>query len=294
VVAEPVVTGITQADIDAIGLPLRTSKQWVTDNVLGKTVEELQALVQREPNLINNKGARAEVLKALIAPQPTAFEEKPNVPTTTKTDQPQGELDLGGGEPSVGVSGKPASTDVVQPGAGVPAPTGTSATPDGLGLAPAGQPAGTGTQAKGTPAPAVTTAVNRTSDQVQDEIRTLIANQQALLTKAGRIPAIKSPARTKWDAMSVQIDQKKAEWAELDRAERLAKGTNAPTTTTAPPSTTATTTTTKGPKTTTKPAATAPAPKTTQAPAPAVATETVEEEAARKAEAEEIRRRLDD
>jgi hypothetical protein len=293
-VAAPVVTGITQADIDAIGLPLRTSKQWVQDNVIGKTVEELQALVQREPNLINNKGARAEVLKALIAPQPKAFEEKPNVPTTTQTDQSQGELDLGGGEPSVGVSGKPTGTDVVQPGAGVPAPTGAPATPDGLGLAPAGQPAGTGTQAKGTPAPAVTTPVKRTSNQVQDEIRTLIANQQALLTKAGRIPAIKSPARTKWDAISVQIDQKKAEWAELDRAERLAKGTNAPTTTTAATGAPATTTTTAGPKTTTGRTTKTTTPKTTQAPAPAVATETVEEEAARKAEAEEIKRRLDD
>ena len=157
-VAEPpVVTGITQADVDAIGLPLKTSKQWVQDNVIGKTVEELQALVKREPNLINNKGARAEVLKALIAPQPTAFEEKPNVQTTTKTDQSQGELDLGGGKPSVGVPSEPASTDVVQPGAGVPTTTGTPETPDGLGLAPAGQPAGTRTKAKGTQPAAVTT-----------------------------------------------------------------------------------------------------------------------------------------
>ena len=155
-VAAPVVTGITQADIDAIGLPLRTSKQWVTDNVLGKTVEELQALVQREPNLINNKGARAEVLKALIAPQPKAFEEKPSDTTITKTDKPQGELDLGGGEPSVGVPSEPTDTDVVQPGAGISATTGAPATPDGLGLAPAGQPAGKRTKAKGTTAPAVT------------------------------------------------------------------------------------------------------------------------------------------
>ena len=156
-VAAPVVTGITQADIDAIGLPLRTSKQWVQDNVIGKTVEELQALVQREPNLINNKGARAEVLKALIAPQPKAFEEKPSDTTITKTDKPQGELDLGGGESSVGVPSEPTDTDVVQPGAGVSATTGTPATPDGLGLAPAGQPAGKRTKAKGTTAPAVTT-----------------------------------------------------------------------------------------------------------------------------------------
>jgi hypothetical protein len=291
-VAEPVVTGITQADIDAIGLPLRTSKQWVQDNVLGKTVEEIQALVQRDPKLISGKGARAEVLKALIAPQPTAFEEKPNVPTTTQTDQPQGELDLGGGEPSVGVPSKPASTDVVQPGAGVPTPTGTSAAPDGLGLAPAGQPAGTGTQAQGTQPTAVTTPTARTSDQVQDEIRALQTEQQALLTKAGRIPAVKSPARVKWDTLGEQITQKKAEWDSIDQTERKAK--NAPTTTSAAPSPAAPTTTAKGPKTTAKPAATTTPPKETKAPAPAVATETVDEEAARKAEAEDFKRRLEE
>jgi len=141
---------ITQADIDAIGLPLKTSAKWIQDNVLGKTIEEIKALVRRDPKLISGTGARAGVLKALISPQPAAFEEKKNVPTTTKTNQPQGELDLGGGEPSVGVPSKPTGTDVVQPGTGVPATTGTSKTPDGLGLAPAGQPAGTGTNAQGT------------------------------------------------------------------------------------------------------------------------------------------------
>jgi hypothetical protein len=154
--AGPTTAAITQADIDAIGLPLRTSKQWVTDNVLGKTVEEIKALVARDPKLTSGKGARAEVLKALIAPQPKAFEEKPSDTTITETDKPQGELDLGGGEPSVGVPSEPTDTDVVQPGAGVSAPTGAPATPDGLGLAPAGQPAGKRTKAKGTTAPAVT------------------------------------------------------------------------------------------------------------------------------------------
>jgi hypothetical protein len=154
--AGPTTAPITQADIDAIGLPLRTSKQWVTDNVLGKTVEEIKALVARDPKLVSGKGARAEVLKALIAPQPKAFEEKPSDTTITEADKPQGELDLGGGESGVGVPSEPTDTDVVQPGAGVSAPTGAPATPDGLGLAPAGQPAGKRTKAKGTTAPAVT------------------------------------------------------------------------------------------------------------------------------------------
>jgi len=240
---------ITQADIDAIGLPLKTSKQWITDNVLGKTVEEIKALVQREPNLINNKGARAEVLKALIAPQPKAFEEKPSDTTITEADQPQGELDLGGGESGVGVPSEPTDTDVVQPGAGVSATTGTPATPDGLGLAPAGQPAGTGTDAQGTQPTAVTAI--RTADQVMDEMRVLREEQQALLTSAGKRPAVKSRARARWDAITDQLSQKMAEWTELDKAERTAKGPNAPTTTTADTGAVTTAAPAEGPSTTT-------------------------------------------
>ena len=164
--AGPTTAAITQADIDAMGLPLRTSKQWLTDNVVGRTTEEIKALVQRDPKLVGGKGARAEVLKALIAPQPKAFEEKPNVPTTTKTDQPQGELDLGGGKPSVGVPSKPASTNVVQPGAGVPATTGASKTPDGLGLAPAGQPVSKGTTPQGAQPTAVAFKTSKGSEYV--------------------------------------------------------------------------------------------------------------------------------
>lgn len=284
---------ITQADIDAIGLPLKTSKQWITDNVLGKTVEEIKALVQRDPKLVSGTGARAGVLKALISPQPAVFEEKPNEPTITKTDKPQGELDLGGGESGVGVSGKPTGTDVVQPGAGVPATTGTSETPNGLGLAPAGQPAGTGITSKGTQPPAVITTPTRTSIQVQDEIRAIQKKQQSLLTKAGRVPAIKSPARKKWDELENLFAQKMAERDTLDKAERAVKGTNATTTTSAAPSAAAPATTTKGSKKATGAATKTTTTKETQAPAPAVATETVDEEAARKAEAEDFKRRLD-
>jgi hypothetical protein len=295
---------ITQADIDAIGLPLKTSAKWIQDNVLGKTVEEIKALVQRDPKLVSGTGARAGVLKALISPQPAVFEEKKNVPTTTQTDKPQGELDLGGGEPSVGVSSKPTGTDVVQPGTGVPTPTGTSATPDGLGLAPAGQPAGTGTTSQGTQPPAVITTPTRTSIQVQDEIRAIQKEQQSLLTKAGRVPAIKSPARKRWDELENLFAQKMAEWDVLDKAERKAK--NAPATT--PPSTgpAATTTTTKGSKKATGAATKTTTTKKTEAPAATGTAEAVEtdaqrkarveaeEEAERKREADEFKRQMEE
>ena len=283
---------ITQADIDAIGLPLKTSKQWITDNVLGKTVEEIKALVQRDPKLISGTGARAGVLKALISPQPAVFEEKKNVPTPTQTDQPQGELDLGGGEPSVGVSGKPTGTNVVQPGTGVPTATGTSATPDGLGLAPAGQPAGTGTQAQGTQPSAVTTPATRTSDQVQDEIRAIQKEQQSLLTKAGRVPAVKSPARKKWDELENLFAQKKAEWDALDKAERKAK--NAPATTPTATGTPATTTTTKGSKKATGAATKTTTTKTTKTPTATGTTETVETDKQRKAREDAERKAKED
>jgi len=290
--AGPTTAPITQADIDAIGLPLKTSAKWIQDNVLGKTVEEIKALVQRDPKLISNKGARAEVLKALIAPQPKAFEEKKNVPTPTQTDQPQGELDLGGGEPSVGVSGKPTGTDVVQPGAGVSTTAGTSATPNGLGLAPAGQPAGTGTTSQGTQPTTVTTSATRTADQVQDEIRAIQKEQQSLLTKAGRVPAVKSPARKKWDELENLFAQKKAEWDALDKAERKAK--NAPATTPTATGTPATTTTTKGSKKATGAATKTATTKTTKAPTATGTAEAVETDKQRKAREDAERKAKED
>jgi hypothetical protein len=284
---------ITQADIDAIGLPLKTSAKWIQDNVLGKTVEEIKALVQRDPKLVSGTGARAGVLKALISPQPAVFEEKKNVPTTTKTDQPQGELDLGGGEPSVGVSSKPTGTDVVQPGTGVPTPTGTSATPDGLGLAPAGQPAGTGTTSQGTQPPAVTTplqdleaARNTASNKAQDAFREYTTAEQNLktakTTKGTSVDQLKKLATAVNKARrDYSVAQKKAE----DAFEALKKAKEASATTTTPPATgpAATTTTTKGSKKATGAATKTTTTKTTKAPTATGTAEAVETDKQRKA-----------
>jgi len=383
--AGPTTAAITQADVDAIGLPLRTSKQWVQDNVIGKTVEELKAMVQRDPKLIEGKGARAGVLKALIAPQPAAFEEKQNAPTTTATNQPQGELDLGGGEPSVGVSGQPAGTDVVQPGAGVPATTGAPATPDGLGLAPTGQPAGKRTTTKGAQPPAVAPDVdsipsfpmgptsfkpnvvnrgkpvyretnvtglddlirydgqfeysgafvsdtadlalgqgdntgvfiefrpNSVSGQVNRKIGTSPETGQehrsdVIAPKA--ISAITIKAGTKFAPRAITRRILTAEFDKTtlpDGSTRyVRKGatpsgalpitwtSNAPATTPAAPSAPAAPKTTAKPKAVAKPTPTPAAPKAPQTPAPAVAAETVEEEAERKREAEEFKRQMEE
>jgi hypothetical protein len=302
--AGPTTAPITQADIDAIGLPLKTSAKWIQDNVLGKTVEEIKALVQRDPKLISGTGARAGVLKALISPQPAVFEEKKNVPTPTQTDQPQGELDLGGGEPSVGVSGKPTGTNVVQPGTGVPTATGTSATPDGLGLAPAGQPAGTGTQAQGTQPSAVTTPIqdleaarNTASNNAEDAFRAYTTAEQNLkyakTTKGTSIAQLKKLATAVIKARrDYSVAQKKAE----DAFEALKKAKDASATTTTPTATgaPATTTTTKGSKKATGAATKTTTTKTTKAPTTTGTAEAVETDAQRKAREDAERKAKED
>jgi len=175
----------------------------------------------------------------------------------------------------VGVSGKPTGTDVVQPGTGVPTTTGTPTTPDGLGLAPAGQPVSKGTTPQGTQPTAVTPLAERTADIVHNEVRTLEADQQKLLTKAGRVPAVNSPARKKWDSLGEQIVKKKAERDTLDRDERKAKKENAPTTSPAASSTAAPAAPVEKPSKNTKRTPKTTTAKTTEAPPTAGATKAV-------------------
>lgn len=222
---------ITMQDLEDIGVPLRTSKKWLEENVVGKTPAEIQVLVANNPNLILTKGARADVLKYLTAPVPEGFKETPRVTPPTQANKPKPVYQPRGSQPSVGVSGEPARTDVVQPGAGVPTPATAPATPDGLGLAPAGQPAGKGATPQRTQPAAVT-----------PDAPTPIAPTPSAAAPA--VPAAK-------------------------------------------------------PAVAAKPTPKAPVAKKVEAPAPAVAaetveTETAEEEAARKAEAEDVKRRLEE
>jgi hypothetical protein len=154
---------ITMQDLEDIGVPLRTSKKWLEQNVVGKTPAEIRVLVGLNPDLLLEKGSRGQILKYLTAPVPEGFKEEPRVTPTTQTNKPKPRVEPRGGQPSVGVSGKPTSTNVVQPGAGVPATTGAPATPVGLGLAPAGQPAGKGITTKGEAKPALNAPTTATT-----------------------------------------------------------------------------------------------------------------------------------
>jgi len=135
---------ITMQDLEDLGLPLRSAKSWLEQNVVGKTPAEIRVLVGNNPDLLLQKGSRAEVLKYLTAPVPEGFKEAPRVKTTTETNLPKQRPQPRGGQPSVGISGQPAGAKLVQPRAGVPTTTGAPATPNRLGLAPTGQPAGKG------------------------------------------------------------------------------------------------------------------------------------------------------
>ena len=75
-----------------------------------------------------------------------------------------------------------------------------------------------GTEVAGAPTPAA-----KTADQLQDEIRDLEQQRLALLTKNGRVPAVKSKARAKYDALGEQVDALMGQWDKTDRAERAAK-----------------------------------------------------------------------
>lgn len=127
-------------DILDTGVKLDSSAKWFADNVVGKTKEEVQALVDAKPHLAKGNRPQARILRSLLAPTVPAFEEAQNV---TPTEAPATEP--GRSEPSLGVPG--GATDTGDVGAGVQ-PTPGAEQPVGLGLVPTEQPAGEGRAAE--------------------------------------------------------------------------------------------------------------------------------------------------
>ena len=130
-------------DIMDTNVPMKTSKGWFEENVVGKTLEEVQALVTADPTLIDNKGQRAKVLREILAPKPPAFEEAPRDtilaepgPTDGPTVTEPAVLERSGDEPSLGLP------DVVAP---VAETTAEPAAPEQPGVVGTGLPAGDGT-----------------------------------------------------------------------------------------------------------------------------------------------------
>lgn len=74
-----------------------------------------------------------------------------------------------------------------------------------------------------TAAPTDLTALEQEARTRFDAVKSIQEQQQALLTKAGRIPAKNSPARKKYDALAEQQAEAKSAWNESDRKLREAK-----------------------------------------------------------------------
>ena len=146
---------LSMKDIEDTNVPMKTSRGWFNENVVGKTPEEVQALVTADPSLIEGRGQRARVLREILAPKPPAFEEAPRGPETSTGTQlefgfPTGPADAepavserAADQPSVGIPDVPAVEE--QPGvAGVSGPPAEPAAPEQPGVVDTGLPAGDG------------------------------------------------------------------------------------------------------------------------------------------------------
>jgi len=145
------------------GIAPSTTKGWFEQNVVGKTQSEVQALVDKDPTLLDGKGKRAKILRELLAPQSAPFKEAPRVePTPTPTPAVEQRDEPGTSEPSLGVPSEPAVAEPAEPAGGLPTTAGAPVAPDGLGLVPAGQPAVSGAEAQSGEPTAVGTGANAT------------------------------------------------------------------------------------------------------------------------------------
>jgi len=117
---------ITAKDLADINIPMKTSKGWLLTNVVGKTPEEIKALVVKDPTLVQGKDPRAKILQTII-------QEVTDVLPAT----PEPIVRVPRSKPSVGVPSQPAGNER---GAGlVPSvePTGKPVQAKPVGLAPA-------------------------------------------------------------------------------------------------------------------------------------------------------------
>jgi hypothetical protein len=120
---------ITLEDLQGIGVPMRTSRAWFESNVVGRTPEQVQALVDADPTLTEGKGARARVLREILAPKVPEFQES----TDASTDiRPESAVDGQPTEPSVGV---PDAGVGAEPGP-IDAAAARVAPSDGAGVVP--------------------------------------------------------------------------------------------------------------------------------------------------------------
>jgi len=189
---------ITSADIMLTAVPVPKGVEgWLLKNVVGGTRTQLDAMIAKDPTLVQGSTPRAKILRSLTAKEVPAFKEAPSVkPTPAPTPAVEQRNEPRAGEPSVGVSGEPAAPVVSEPGAGVPTPTAAPVAPDGRRLVPVGRPAEQRNAPQGAEPAAVETADEEAARkaEAEDFKRRLEALEKAKpVTPAAAKPAAPAP-----------------------------------------------------------------------------------------------------
>ena len=205
--------GFTEQDILDTGVPARSSLKWLQDNVVGKTKEEVQTLIDKQPALIAGKGSRAQILKALAAPEAAPYEEPTNVPAK-QAGAKAGEAPARPVPPR----NRKRLTLPVPPGSGVPPVESTA--PDGYGVGSAGPPIEQPDVREATQPPALTEEPSEPKPKAK-------AGKPTTAPTPPKIPAAK-PAGPTAQAVAQETPEEEAarkrEAAEMaDRLEQIGK-----------------------------------------------------------------------
>ncbi len=173
---------ITATEVKQFGTMSKANRQWLVDNVEGKTPDEVRDMVEADPTILTRVPGVAKAIKDIIAqatPKETPSAQAPAAVPAVPPVQPR--LQPRGSKPSVGVPVQPAGADTVAPGA-TGAPAGV-APPVSSGLVPTEQPATPGVAPAGQPAPALTAETAATALQTLiDTAGTALAKKRAATT----------------------------------------------------------------------------------------------------------------
>jgi hypothetical protein len=195
------------------GIAPSTTKGWFEKNVVGKTQAEVQAMVDKDPTLVDGPGKRAKILRELLAPQPAPFKEKPSEPTPAPTPAVEQRDEPRAGEPSVGVPSEPAAPIVPEPGAGVPTTAEAPVAPDGRGLVPAGRPAVQGDETQGAEPAAVT-------PEAPAKVKPAKPVRAAKPVAAPAAPAVEAEAADEEATRKAEAEDMKRRLEALEKAQR--------------------------------------------------------------------------
>jgi hypothetical protein len=180
--AEPMQPGaITATEVRQFGTMSKANRQWLVDNVEGRTPEQVRDMLDADPTIMAAvpKGLQV-VLKEIVAN--AAPKETPSVQPQNSVSTPtEPIIRPRRGKSSVAVSGKPAGLKPVETGNAATPSTEESTPPVGRGLVPSGQPASEGVASEVAGKPALDEEAERQAEAqaVLDALAKVKADRQA-------------------------------------------------------------------------------------------------------------------